>query len=70
MKSSDFREMSDTELINKLSESKEELFNLRIQLATGQLESFNRITELRRDVARCHTLLRQREIALAEENRS
>ncbi|CAB4725127.1 unannotated protein [freshwater metagenome] len=70
MKSSDFREMSDTELINKLSESKEELFNLRIQLATGQLESFNRITELRRDVARCHTLLRQREIALAEENQS
>ncbi|MBJ7260462.1 MAG: 50S ribosomal protein L29 [Acidimicrobiia bacterium] len=70
MKASDFREMSDTELINKLSESKEELFNLRIQLATGQLESFNRITELRRDVARCHTLLRQREIALAEENQS
>jgi large subunit ribosomal protein L29 len=70
MKSSDFREMSDTELINKLSESKEELFNLRIQLATGQLESFNRITELRRDVARCHTLLRKREIALAEENQS
>ena len=70
MKSSDFREMSDTELINKLSESKEELFNLRIQLATGQLESFNRITELRRDVARCHTPLRQREIALAEENQS
>jgi large subunit ribosomal protein L29 len=70
MKSSDFREMSDTELINKLSESKEELFNLRIQLATGQLESFNRITELRRDVARFHTLLRQREIALAEENQS
>jgi len=68
MKSNEFRELSDTELINKLSESKEELFNLRIQLATGQLESFNRITDLRRDVARCHTLLREREIALAEES--
>ncbi len=68
MKSSEFRELSDIELINKLSGSKEELFNLRIQLATGQLESFNRITDLRRDVARCHTLLREREIALAEES--
>lgn len=68
MKSNDFHGLNDKELINKLSESKEELFNLRIQLATGQLESFNRITDLRRDVARCHTLLRAREIALAEEN--
>ena len=62
----EMRELNDAELANKLRESKEELFNLRFQLATGQLENFSRINDLRKDVARCNTLLRQREIALAE----
>jgi large subunit ribosomal protein L29 len=62
----DLRELNDAELANKLREAKEELFNLRFQLATGQLEDFSRINDLRKDVARCNTLLRQREIALAE----
>ena len=62
----EMRELNDAELANKLRESKEELFNLRFQLATGQLEDFSRINDLRKDVARCNTLLRQREIALAE----
>ena len=66
MKSAELRELNDAELSNKLRESKEELFNLRFQLATGQLEDFSRINDLRKDVARCNTLLRQREIALAE----
>jgi large subunit ribosomal protein L29 len=66
MKSAELRELNDAELANKLRESKEELFNLRFQLATGQLEDFSRINDLRKDVARCNTLLRQREIALAE----
>jgi large subunit ribosomal protein L29 len=66
VKSADLRELNDAELANKLRESKEELFNLRFQLATGQLEDFSRINDLRKDVARCNTLLRQREIALAE----
>jgi large subunit ribosomal protein L29 len=65
-KSAELRELNDAELANKLRESKEELFNLRFQLATGQLEDFSRINDLRKDVARCNTLLRQREIALAE----
>jgi large subunit ribosomal protein L29 len=65
-KAADMRELNDGELANKLRESKEELFNLRFQLATGQLEDFSRINDLRKDVARCNTLLRQREIALAE----
>jgi len=65
-KSAELRELNDAELANKLRESKEELFNLRFQLATGQLENFSRINDLRKDVARCNTLLRQREIALAE----
>ena len=65
-KSAELRELNDAELANKLRESKEELFNLRFQLATGQLEDFSRINDLRKGVARCNTLLRQREIALAE----
>ncbi|MCJ7439752.1 MAG: 50S ribosomal protein L29 [Acidimicrobiia bacterium] len=66
VKSAELRELNDAELAHKLRESKEELFNLRFQLATGQLEDFSRINDLRKDVARCNTLLRQREIALAE----
>jgi large subunit ribosomal protein L29 len=65
-KASDFRELNDVELANKLRETKEELFNLRFQLATGQLEDSSRIAELKKDVARVRTLLREREIALAE----
>ena len=63
----DMRDLNDAELVNKLREAKEELFNLRFQLATGELENFSRISDLRRTVARCHTLLREREIALAEQ---
>jgi len=65
-RASEIRELNDAELANKLRESKEELFNLRFQLATGQLEDSSRISELKKDVARCRTLLREREIALAE----
>jgi large subunit ribosomal protein L29 len=65
-KSSELRQLNDTELSNKLRESREELFNLRFQLATGQLEDFSRIDVLKKDIARCNTLLREREIALAE----
>jgi large subunit ribosomal protein L29 len=63
---SEFRELNDSELANRLRQAKEELFNLRFQLATGQLEDFSRIGALKKDVARCSTLLREREIALAE----
>ena len=62
----ELREFNDTELEHRLGEAKEELFNLRFQLATGQLEDSSRIGALRKDVARCRTLLREREIALAE----
>ena len=47
----------------KVKESKEELFNLRFQQATGNLEKPSRIRELRHDVARCKTVLRERELA-------
>ena len=59
-------ELSDGDLFERLAENKEELFNLRFQLATGQLENFSRMKRARRDVARVLTELRQREIEAAE----
>ena len=64
----ELRSLSDTDLVQRLAESREELFNLRFQNATGQLDSPSRIQQVRKDIARLNTILRQREIALAEEN--
>ena len=61
-----FLELADTELVAKLGELKEELFNLRFQAATGVLENNARLGVLKRDVARVNTVLRAREIAAAE----
>ena len=60
------RELADAELENRLSEAKQELFNLRFQNVTGQLDNTARIGQVRKDVARIETILRQREIAAAE----
>ena len=62
----ELRELTDDELTDKLRESKEELFNLRFQNATGQLDNVARIPQVRRDIARCETILRAREIEAAE----
>jgi large subunit ribosomal protein L29 len=59
-------ELTDVELEHRLSESKEELFNLRFQNATGQLDNTARLGQVRKDIARIETLLRGREIAAAE----
>ena len=64
---SQFTELSPTELVTKLAESKAELFNLRFQAATGQLENNARIRTLRKDVARINMVLRSLEIAAAEQ---
>lgn len=64
--SSELRELDEDELDNKLTESKQELFNLRFQVVTGQLDNVARIGHVRKDVARIRTILRQREIAAAE----
>ena len=61
------RELSDNDLIVALNDSKEELFNLRFQLVTGQLDNYSRIKEVKKNVARAMTELRDREIAAAEE---
>jgi large subunit ribosomal protein L29 len=66
-KASELRELNDAELILKLAEAKEEHFNLRFQSATGQLDNSGRLGDVRREVARINTLLREREIAAAEQ---
>jgi large subunit ribosomal protein L29 len=63
---SELRELNDTELVNRLREFKEELFNLRFQNATGQLDNTARVGQVKKDIARCETLLRAREIEAAE----
>jgi large subunit ribosomal protein L29 len=66
-RTAELRELNDTELEHRLGEAKEELFNLRFQNATGQLDNVARIPQVRREVARIETLLREREIAAAEQ---
>ena len=62
----EFRDLEDQELLTRLAEAKAELFNLRFQNVTGQLDNFNRLPQLRKDIARINTLLREREIVAAE----
>lgn len=62
MKTSEIREMTSEELQTKLTELKEELFNLRFQLAVNQLENSSRIGAVKKDIARVSTILRQREL--------
>jgi large subunit ribosomal protein L29 len=64
-KTSELRELSVEELQTRLAETKEELFNMRFQNATGQLDNYQRLGQLKKDVARLNTLLRQHEIESA-----
>jgi large subunit ribosomal protein L29 len=64
--SADLRDLDDVELETRLAESKAELFNLRFANVTGQLDNSARLGQVRRDIARIKTLLREREIAAAE----
>ncbi len=66
MTNAELRDLNDTELLERLGESKQELFNLRFQRATGQLQNSSRIAIVKRDVARILTILREREIEAAE----
>lgn len=62
MKTEVFRDLTDDELEARLKEAKVELFNLRFQLATGQLDNPKRIKEVKKDLARIQTVRREREI--------
>jgi large subunit ribosomal protein L29 len=63
VKASELAELTDEELATQLRDAKEELFNLRFQNVTGQLDNHNRLGEVRRDIARIFTVMRQREMA-------
>jgi len=60
----DLRGLANDELVSKLREAKEELFNLRFQAATGQLESHGRLRAVRKEIARLYTVMRERELGI------
>ena len=66
----ELRALPDEELLEQIEVSKEELFNLRFQLATGQLDNPTRLKEVRHQVARIATVLRERELMLEFDNRA
>ena len=63
MKAKEIRELSKDELTARLGELKKDLFNLRLQHATNQLENVNKISEVKRDIARVNTVLRELQLA-------
>ena len=65
-KAHELDEMTDVDLETRLREAKEELFNLRFQAATGQLENHGRLQAVRKDIARIYTVLRERELGITD----
>ncbi|KAF6625550.1 50S ribosomal protein L29 [Paenibacillus sp. LX16] len=65
MKASEFRNLTTAEIEQKISGYKEELFNLRFQLATGQLDNPTRIGAVRKEIARAKTVIRERELGIS-----
>ena len=63
----EIRDLADDELVTRLGEAKEELFNLRFQVATGQLDNNRRLHHVRRDIARIYTVMRERELGIVRE---
>lgn len=67
MEAREIRAMTTEEILRKLDEAQEELFNLRFQWSIGQLKDNNRLTQVKRDIARMKTILRERELAQLRE---
>jgi large subunit ribosomal protein L29 len=65
IKAAELRELSEDDLVARLREAKAELFNLRVQGATGQLDNNRRLQVVRRDIARIYTIMRERELGLS-----
>ncbi|WP_420118760.1 50S ribosomal protein L29 [Micromonospora sp.] len=65
VKAAELRDLSDEDLVAKLREAKAELFNLRVQAATGQLDNNRRLQVIRREIARIYTIMRERELGLS-----
>jgi len=64
-KAAELRELSEEELVSRLRDAKAELFNLRVQSATGQLDNNRRLQVVRREIARLYTIMRERELGLS-----
>jgi len=58
------RDLEETDLVSRLQEAKKELFNLRFQSATGQLDNNSRLRTVRREIARIYTIMRERELGI------
>ncbi|MFI5935731.1 50S ribosomal protein L29 [Actinoplanes sp. NPDC051494] len=65
VKPAELRELSEEDLIARLREAKAELFNLRVQGATGQLDNHRRLQVVRKDIAKIYTIMRERELGLS-----
>jgi large subunit ribosomal protein L29 len=65
VKAAELRELADEDLVSRLREAKAELFNLRVQGATGQLDNNRRLQVVRKDIARIYTIMRERELGLS-----
>jgi large subunit ribosomal protein L29 len=65
MRASELRNLSEAEVARRLDEAHQELFNLRFQFSTGQLKNTSRLSEVKHEIARLRTLLRERELAAA-----
>ena len=63
-RAAEVRDLNDDELLTRLREAKEELFNLRFQVATGQLDNNRRLHTVRKDIARIYTVMRERELGI------
>lgn len=67
MRADELRELPQEELLARLEETKEELFNIRFQLATGQLENYKHVAFVKEDIARILTVIRERELGIEPE---
>ncbi len=67
MRSNEIRNLSRVEIVRRLDEAHQELFNLRFQFATGQLKNTTRLAEVRHDIARLRTIMREKELAEQKE---
>jgi large subunit ribosomal protein L29 len=66
MRATDIRNLNEAEMARKLDEAHQELFNLRFQYSTGQLKNTARLSQVKREIARLRTVLRERELAAAQ----
>ena len=70
LRAKDYRDLTDEELEHRLADTRQELFNLRFQAATGQLESHGRLRAVRKEIARIYTVKQERELGIVREEKA